>query len=105
MLYTNRVKSPAPDYMRDTMVKNRCKNVNVAFQPRRDSNDDIYGMSFRDSIAPNKCSPRSTPITIVNTVSLRYSIQYKTLHYTQMSIEVYSSLVIKVLQYGLWTMD
>ena len=59
------------------------KSVNVAFQPRRDSNDDIYGMSFRDSIAPNQCSPRSTPLTIANTVSLRSSIKYKTKHECQ----------------------
>ena len=73
----------------------------MAFQPRRDSNDDIYFMRVRDSMPPNQCSPRYTPLTIVNTVSLRYSIQYKTLHSKRMPIEVYSCLVIKVLQYGL----
>ena len=73
----------------------------MAFQTRRDSYDDIHGMRFRDSMAPNQYSPRSTPLTIVNNVSLRYTIQYKTLHSKRMPIEVYSCLVIKVLQYGL----
>ena len=50
------------------------KSVNVVFQPRRESNDDNYGMSFRDSIAPNQCRPQSTPLTIVNT-ALLYTIQ------------------------------
>ena len=77
------------------------KSVNVAVQPRRDSNDGIYGMRVRDSMATNQCSPRSTPLTIVNSVSLRYSIQYKTLHPKRLPIEVYSCLVIKVLQYEL----
>ena len=54
------------------------KNVNVAFQPRRDSNDDNYGISFRDSFAPNQCRPQSTPLTIVNTVLL-YTIQHSIL--------------------------
>ena len=80
LIYNTRQKSRSGLHGGIRWLRIIAKSVNVAFQPRRDSNDDIYGMRFRDSMAPNQCSPRSTPLTTVNTVSVRYYIKDKTLH-------------------------